>query len=623
LRQITQNDYPNDEFLHIDWHTSGLLANGSGASRANYYGVGGVPDVFFDGYDHVVGAGDSTVARNQYLTRITNHLNDPTYSEFLVSAEVNLNGDTFTGAITVDVEVAPGHTITSPTDVRIRAALYEDDIIMCCEPRTGNNEWNYVGRMMIFDEVLTISNSGEQQHIAQNFALNPSWDVANLHAVAFVQRNSTKRISQAAKALNLYGLNVVNLDPLVASTPGTPADFDTEITYAGSTANDVTVTLDKSALPAGWDGEIQWGAVTDPSSITIPGMSQGQMEAVTIRMLPDASPGFGTLTVTTAPVSNPGVGVVIDYNLFSNLTAVLYVDDDRGENWGTHFEDALAGAGYAFITREVQSAGDPSAAELATYDAVVWGTGRALNFTIEPATQEELKTYLNAGGKCFIASQGLLNHIGINDFTENYLGVAAATLFARAPSAVGVPADPIGDGLAFDLTPPYSDFAPTMTPGLGTIWLVGENGDIGIRHESGSFRTAFMSAGFEGLPPGDAAVVMERVLDWLLDSNPTDVQTIAGARDLSLALWQNAPNPFGGSTRVRFAVPREGPVRLTVYDVTGRRVANLVDRVLDGGEHSTVWNGLDGSGQRAASGVYLYLLQAAGETLTKGMVLTR
>jgi flagellar hook assembly protein FlgD len=74
---------------------------------------------------------------------------------------------------------------------------------------------------------------------------------------------------------------------------------------------------------------------------------------------------------------------------------------------------------------------------------------------------------------------------------------------------------------------------------------------------------------------------------------------------------------------VRFAVSREGPVRLTVYDVTGRRVANLVDGILGGGEHSTVWDGIDASGRRVASGVYLYRLQAAGESLTKEMVLTR
>jgi hypothetical protein len=564
LRQIALNDYPNEEFLHIDWHTSGALANGSGSVRAGYYGVGGVPDVFFDGYDNVVGAGDSTVARNQYLTRITSHLNDPAYSEFIMDAEVNFDGGTSTGAITVDVEVAHGRTISNPADVRIRAAVYEDDITQCCEPRTGNDHWDYIGRMMIFDEVLTISNSGEQQQIVRNFAIDPSWNEFKLHAVAFVQRNSTKRISQSAKALHPYGVTVVNLDPLVASTSGTPADFDTEITYTGSTADDVTVTLDKSALPAGWDGEIQWGAVTDPSSITIPGMTPGQMEAVTIRMIPDATPGSGILTATTAPVSSPGLGVVIDYTLFSNMTVVLYVDDDNGENWGPYFEDAITGAGYGFFTREVLTAGDPTAPELAPFDAIVWGTGRALNNTILPAAQEELKMYLNGGGSCFISSQGLLGHIGINDFTENYLGVAAYTAFARAPAATGVPGDPIGDGLAFDLTPPYTDFAATMTPGVGTTWLVGTNGDIGVRYDATSFRTVLMSAGFEGIPAGDAVVVMQRILDWLLAGGPVDVSPAAGATDLSLTLWQNTPNPFGGVTRVRFAVPREGPVRLTV-----------------------------------------------------------
>ena len=63
-----------------------------------------VPNVFFDGYDNVLGAGDSVSVYNAYLARITNHLNDPNYSEFLIDAEVNFSGSTSSGAITVDVE---------------------------------------------------------------------------------------------------------------------------------------------------------------------------------------------------------------------------------------------------------------------------------------------------------------------------------------------------------------------------------------------------------------------------------------------------------------------------------------------------------------------------------------
>ena len=133
-----------------------------------------------------------------------------------------------------------------------------------------------------------------------------------------------------------------------------------------------------------------------------------------------------------------------------------------------------------------------------------------------------------------------------------------------------------------------------------------------------------MSASFEGVPGTDSPLVMQRIIDWLLaGGGVSDVAPAEAAADLSLALWQNTPNPFDTTTRVRFVVPREGVVRLDVFDVTGRRVVNLVDRVLTTGEHSVVWGGVDGAGRRVASGVYLYRLQAAGRAVSKEMVLTR
>jgi len=44
-------------------------------------------------------------------------------------------------------------------------------------------------------------------------------------------------------------------------------------------------------------------------------------------------------------------------------------------------------------------------------------------------------------------------------------------------------------------------------------------------------------------------------------------------------LYQNAPNPFNGSTVMRYALEREGTVRLTIYSLGGQRVAQLVDAV--------------------------------------------
>jgi hypothetical protein len=71
------------------------------------------------------------------------------------------------------------------------------------------------------------------------------------------------------------------------------------------------------------------------------------------------------------------------------------------------------------------------------------------------------------------------------------------------------------------------------------------------------------------------------------------------------------PNPFSKTTSIRFAVPIEGRhVAISVFDVTGRRVRRLVDGLKAAGYHTVGWNGRDAEGDRAASGVYFYRMEA-------------
>jgi subtilisin family serine protease len=89
------------------------------------------------------------------------------------------------------------------------------------------------------------------------------------------------------------------------------------------------------------------------------------------------------------------------------------------------------------------------------------------------------------------------------------------------------------------------------------------------------------------------------------------------------ALRQNAPNPFGPSTTIRFDLPVASFVNLAVYDPAGRRVATLIGAAKPAGEHEAVWFGRDENGRRVASGVYVCRIEAAGFTATRRLVLLR
>jgi hypothetical protein len=91
----------------------------------------------------------------------------------------------------------------------------------------------------------------------------------------------------------------------------------------------------------------------------------------------------------------------------------------------------------------------------------------------------------------------------------------------------------------------------------------------------------------------------------------------------SLRLFQNHPNPFNPSTTIRYYLPGRCHVTLEIFDVSGHRIACLVDRMQNEGIHRIIWNGTDYDNDTACSGVYLYRLTAGKRTVTKKMMALR
>ena len=88
-------------------------------------------------------------------------------------------------------------------------------------------------------------------------------------------------------------------------------------------------------------------------------------------------------------------------------------------------------------------------------------------------------------------------------------------------------------------------------------------------------------------------------------------------------LSQSFPNPFRSTATISFGVERAAPVRLRIFDVTGRRVATLVDAELAAGRYDRQWTGFDQSGTRVSSGVYFYTLDIGSWSRTKRMLKLR
>jgi hypothetical protein len=83
-------------------------------------------------------------------------------------------------------------------------------------------------------------------------------------------------------------------------------------------------------------------------------------------------------------------------------------------------------------------------------------------------------------------------------------------------------------------------------------------------------------------------------------------------------LSQNYPNPFNPSTKINFTLPSPNNVKITVYDISGKKVADLLNQQLDAGSHTVDFNAA-----KLASGTYIYRIQAGNFVEAKKMVLLK
>jgi hypothetical protein len=134
----------------------------------------------------------------------------------------------------------------------------------------------------------------------------------------------------------------------------------------------------------------------------------------------------------------------------------------------------------------------------------------------------------------------------------------------------------------------------------------------------------------DSLGPAHDGDILELTLTGLLnDGTPvrgTDCVTIvglpseprSGGSHGSVALRKPAPNPFNPTTRIRYTLPMTASVVVSIYDVAGRFVENLVDQVQPAGDHVVEWDA-----SAMSSGVYFCRMQVGEITETHRLVLIK
>ena len=143
-------------------------------------------------------------------------------------------------------------------------------------------------------------------------------------------------------------------------------------------------------------------------------------------------------------------------------------------------------------------------------------------------------------------------------------------------------------------TGPFNNFAPYDTINIISGLIMGM-GIEGIRMNS------------------DALALIVNKVDIML---PVDEKNIDIPSEYTL--YQNYPNPFNPSTIFRYSIPVKSDVELAVFDLTGRQIVTLVDKVQQPGQYTIQWNA-----SNIPSGVYLYRIQAGNFQKVKKSILIK
>jgi len=130
--------------------------------------------------------------------------------------------------------------------------------------------------------------------------------------------------------------------------------------------------------------------------------------------------------------------------------------------------------------------------------------------------------------------------------------------------------------------------------------------------------------------------------EWILATGVGEEYVLTGAGEITLpggsqemtlgkrtilpdnyTLHQNYPNPFNPVTTLRYSLPFYDHVTLTIYDLNGREINQIVNTSKPAGHHSVMWNSTDSFGKPVSAGIYLYQIRTAGFVQTRKMVLLK
>jgi len=316
----------------------------------------------------------------------------------------------------------------------------------------------------------------------------------------------------------------------------------------------------------------------------------------------------------------------IDFDLELGRPDYLLIDDDGGEFYESFYQSSFEIID-TFVDVWNTQTGDITADELNRYNYIIWETGSERS-TLSANERTALQQFFDNGGNLLLSSQNAGADIGTTPFYSDYLHASfVADTVVGAFKMFGVDGCPFtssADTLFFVGGTGAGNFqscdAIEPVGGAGIVFDYFNSDYTGGIYYNGSFSVVYLAfplesvTGLANTVPRD--VVIANIFDWFTSTNINEFSK--GSQPAGFALYPNYPNPFNPETLLRFNLPKAGYTNLTVYDLNGRQIVNLIDGIQTAGYHEITFGA-----STLASGIYFARLKTEDVILTQKVVLLK
>lgn len=265
-----------------------------------------------------------------------------------------------------------------------------------------------------------------------------------------------------------------------------------------------------------------------------------------------------------------------------------------------------------------------------SFKNIIWFTGDEREDILTEDSRQELTSFLDNGGNLLLTGQYLPDWTGAEDFLATRMGARFVTDTLALTYLEGEDGDSISDGhrlLLIGGDGARNQGRPAIIEAVnGSVvtyrWARIEGRPAGaVRKfdpETGA-KTMFFAFGIEAIGAAGRtttlAEVLEKSLAWLEKEEAVNENPVLAAE---FRLEPAYPNPFNGTTTLKYSLPINQKITLEIFDIAGRSISTLFEGVQSAGYHQEVWNSAE-----KPSGVYFAQLKSANRVERKMLLLLR